>query len=621
MLKKAKWIWIKENGKDTYAEFYGAYIPTEGEKVKLSLACDGSYAVYINEELAMFGQSGDYPDCKLVDKKDVTKYSKVNKLNTLKIVVWHYGAYTQNYIDSGAGVFFELKQGKELLVVSDHNTGARLIRNYKNGYCKYITNQLGYSFCYDNSIENDAPYQNCIEQPDRVMQNRNVPTLKLQSRKKNVVTKLADNVILIDLKRETCGFLDLQFISPVTQKLHIRYAEHLVDGRVQNVIGNRDFSVEFIAKAGQNTYLNALRRLAGRYLEIHSEQPIEVQYIGLRQVMRPLVNNKVTFNDKLLQKIYDISVTTLKMGMHEHYEDCPWREQCMYLMDSRNQLLCSYYAFKGHTFQRENILFFAKGQREDGMFSICFPTSIDIPIPSFSLAYPMIVYEYITHTGDTSILQTVKPCLDKLIKTFQNKVEENGLIANFKYPYWNFYEWAPQSDNDAEILRKPDEYNKEYHLILNCMYVLACNYYTKIFGEKFDTEVTKNAIKKVFYVPEKGLYKLNTANEYYSRLGNSLALLIGLGGEELAEKVINDESLIEITLSMNTFYYDALLQFGDKYKQFVLQDMVKKYNKMLNAGATTFWETELGWKDFDGAGSMSHGWSAMPIYYLTKLCK
>ena len=40
---------------------------------------------------------------------------------------------------------------------------------------------------------------------------------------------------------------------------------------------------------------------------------------------------------------------------------------------------------------------------------------------------------------------------------------------------------------------------------------------------------------------------------------------------------------------------------------------------MLDAGATTFWETEKGATDFDGAGSLCHGWSALPIYYLNVL--
>ena len=35
---------------------------------------------------------------------------------------------------------------------------------------------------------------------------------------------------------------------------------------------------------------------------------------------------------------------------------------------------------------------------------------------------------------------------------------------------------------------------------------------------------------------------------------------------------------------------------------------------MLDRGATSFWETELGWEDFDYAGSLCHGWSAIPLY-------
>ena len=49
--------------------------------------------------------------------------------------------------------------------------------------------------------------------------------------------------------------------------------------------------------------------------------------------------------DRLMNKIYDVSKRTLHLCMHEHYEDCPQREQALYGMDSRNQMLCGYYAF------------------------------------------------------------------------------------------------------------------------------------------------------------------------------------------------------------------------------------------------------------------------------------
>ena len=49
--------------------------------------------------------------------------------------------------------------------------------------------------------------------------------------------------------------------------------------------------------------------------------------------------------------------------------------------------------------------------------------------------------------------------------------------------------------------------------------------------------------------------------------------------------------------------------------------MKEYYGAMLDKGATTFWETALGEADFDGAGSLCHGWSALAIYYYERLCE
>jgi hypothetical protein len=76
--------------------------------------------------------------------------------------------------------------------------------------------------------------------------------------------------------------------------------------------------------------------------------------------------------------------------------------------------------------------------------------------------------------------------------------------------------------------------------------------------------------------------------------------------------------MIDITLSTATFMYDALLSFDENNKEFILEDIRNKYNYMLEQGATTFWETIVGAKDFDNAGSLCHGWSAVPVYYFHK---
>ena len=104
-------------------------------------------------------------------------------------------------------------------------------------------------------------------------------------------------------------------------------------------------------------------------------------------------------------------------------------------------------------FQKQNLLLIAQGQREDGLLSLCFPAGTDVPIPFFSLVYLMQLTEYVQYSGDREILNTVAPVVHRIMSAFTNRIEENGLIAKLPYPYWNFYEWEQESNNEWEITR------------------------------------------------------------------------------------------------------------------------------------------------------------------------
>lgn len=121
--------------------------------------------------------------------------------------------------------------------------------------------------------------------------------------------------------------------------------------------------------------------------------------------------------------------------MHEHYEDCPWREQCLYGMDSRNQMLCGYYAFEGTEYQRHNLILLANSLRSDGLIEICAPCNNPYPIPMFSLCFIIAVAEYIEHTQDKSILDLIGQKVEKILKKFISKIDsKKGLISGFAKP-------------------------------------------------------------------------------------------------------------------------------------------------------------------------------------------
>ena len=201
----------------------------------------------------------------------------------------------------------------------------------------------------------------------------------------------------------------------------------------------------------------------------------------------------------------------------------------------------------------------------------------------------------------------------------------------------------------------------EPDLLLNCLFLRALDTMTKLaqmtglpFRLTDMAQPLRQRIHQVFH-REDGLYNTDVNGTHICELGCALAVLTGVADEadsraicrmltdteentkiskipidlEVLSRVSdrNDPSgdtvsVVPVSLSMSCFVYDALLQTDpDQYRNFVLDDIDRRYGIMLDAGATTFWETLGGWKTFGNAGSLCHGWSAMPIYYYHKLLK
>ena len=145
--------------------------------------------------------------------------------------------------------------------------------------------------------------------------------------------------------------------------------------------------MEYRATKGENAFFNPFRRFGCRYLQVKSQHPIEIHKMAIAPTMYLVEEKRRPVMTELQNQIYDICVETLHLCMHEHYEDCPWREQAMYAMDSRNQMLCGYYAFGEYEFPRACLELISKDRRADGLLSICYPMTANLVIPSFSLHY------------------------------------------------------------------------------------------------------------------------------------------------------------------------------------------------------------------------------------------
>ena len=627
-IQTAKWIWVENALKpDSYGEFYDEFVWEDG-KVACRLSCDGDYILFVNDQYVASNQYGDYEWYKSYDEIDITPYLCKGK-NAIAVLVWHFGADSQRYIKAQAGVIFEVASGDQVLLVSDENTKARYSRVYANGLQKLITRQLGFSFAYDATKEDNWILTGKGKQSAVVVDKncsfvaRPNVKLKLLERVHGTAILAKNNHYIVDLGKEMVGLVMLKFVSAAEQKICVAWGEDLQDGHVRQKIEHRDFSFDYTAKAGENEYVNYMLRLGCRYLEIRTQAPIEIESIGLIPQVYPVTEKKVILQDSLDQKIYDACTNSLKLCMMEHYVDTPWREQCLYVYDSRNQALCGYKAFEGGNaeYVRSNLKLISQDKREDGLLAICYPCGMDLTIPSFSLYYFLQVNEYLKYTGDITLAQEVYDKLRSVLNVFIDN-RKDGLVCKFEgVNHWNFYDWSAYLDGALHGTEEaiPD-------LMINALFILALQNLREI-DERLDRafeyeellQECKAQTRTVFYNKETGLFSMTIGGNEYTTLGNSLAILTGLTTQNeskyICEKIANGD-LSDCSLSMKCFKYDALLATDkEKWQGHVLDEIRKDYGMMVKTG-NTVWETAEGASAFDNAGSLCHGWSSIPVLYL-----
>ncbi len=671
---QAQWIFAvgaDPEAEDRYYEYETVLTLTDSTDVKLYLGACDQYALWVNGEFVNYGVVEGYEDLQFYDTLTLDAYLH-SGVNVLRI--GHY-AMCHNFSTrrkQHPGVIFEVWQGEVCLLASAPGIPSRRVAQYEeNG--EMITTQLGFNCSYNaNLSENDwapavaskktvRPVPRPIRKqdilPPRVGKlvaqgvymetDKTLPKAQrmLQAflsarREEDLLTdgewKLpekpaADGVYFVaDLGEECAGLLGLTLEVPRETEVLIGFGEHLDDLRVRSFVGGRNFCLRYVAKPGRNEFFHPYQRLGLRYIQVHIASPAgKLEAITLRETNYPVNDLGFARADALEQKIVEVAKRTLLLCMHEHYEDCPWREQALYTMDSRVQMLCGYYAFGEYAFPRASLALAAHSLREDGQLELCPPSTLRITIPSFTAIYIRQVLEYTRYSGDWSLAQEVLPVMEAIARSFMNRVDNTGLFPLFQggsmngggRGYWNFIEWKPglvHGDPVCETI-----YESPICAFASdawqCLATLCDTLKPEASaGYRAAAKSINEAIHKHFYDEKTGGYRtcMDDAAPKHM-LTQALVLWAGAVPEDKRKSVaelVAHNHLIPCTVSMTIYAYDALMAVDPGYGKFIREDIRRIWGDMLCAGATTFWETAEGANDFRKAGSLCHGWSAVPIY-------
>ena len=659
----SRWIWM-DGAADVncYLQFLTKFEAVSKQPLSLHISAEGQYAVFLDGKYLPSTQYPDFPHRKSVQRIPIPEVGPGP--HTLEIQAWYSGADTSVTRQELPGLRFELRQGDTVLAASNEDTQVRPLAGYQSGPIAVITGQLGVGFAWANKPE--EPWkQAALVEKNCALVARPIPELTvhemrparlysqgvftahesglqqyaaLSFRYRHQLTEIPEDdlvtgngvrfassegdgiYLVLDQGKESVGYLDIDAVCSAATRVDIGFGEHLDDLRVRTDVGGRHFTVGWEAGPERRRFVHRFLRLGGRYLQLFIYgHDVTLYHVGMQQVEYP-VRGDGTFrsSDRLMDKIFEVSKHTLRCSMHEHYEDCPWREQALYAMDSRNQMLSGYYAFGEFAQPKASLQTLACSLREDGLLELCAPARVSVDIPSFSLIFITALEEYCRYSGDLTFGREMLSVAAAILRKFHGQFRDGRMYG---LPgYWNFYEWRPMLSGWLDMPGAAESPLQLFYLLALQRMEKLCAY-LDLEAPGLTEEIGAVTAGLEDFWDEKtcayATYLHDGKKIHYAQLVQALALYTGSCPEErrqeLCRKLLENE-LEPISLAYSIFKYEALLMQSRDHAEEVFRQVADRWGHMLYQGATTFWETDEGAKDFGWAGSLCHGWSGIPAY-------
>lgn len=445
--------------------------------------------------------------------------------------------------------------------------------------------------------------------------------------------------LLIDLGREAVGYLELEISSDSGALLEIAFGQHVDDLRVRSRIGARNFASSCRLSPGRQSFLYPITRLGCRYLQIHAlgfSSQFTLYYAGLRELAYPIVARGSFFSgDGLKERIHAVSADTLRLCMHDHYDDTPWREQGLYANDMLNQSLAGYYAFGEYRFAQVSLELLGNGLQSDGILELCAPANLPMTIPSFTMAWVIALERNLRFSGDTAFAMSCFQKLESVITQWIAQISDGLLPSPTGARYWHFYDWETgglDGTLEGDCTRFAVLNERRFDAPLNAFFIMGLEAASTLADTLVRPDQAaewhgaaqslRQEFHRQFWKAESGYYATfighKETEDCASELTQALAIVADCCPEteagDLRRRMLkNHGELIPTTLSQSLYKFEAILQepvLGPE----IMNRIAEHWGGMLFKNATTFWETLKGGWDFDGAGSLCHGWSAIPAY-------
>ena len=459
----------------------------------------------------------------------------------------------------------------------------------------------------------------------------NIPTGFLKGKTPITIPANSNVKILIDQNVLTTAYPVLNFSKGVKSTIKLTYAESLLDNNgnkgnrndIENkqIKGNSDV---IICDGANNRIFQTLWWRTFRYVEMEietKEEPLVLNDFYSIFSAYPL-EEKASFDcdNPQLKDIWNVGWRTQRLCANETFFDCPYYEQLQYIGDARIQALVSTYVSGDALLTRNAIAVLHDSQLPMGITQSRFPSNQTQIIPTFSLVWVTMVYDYWMLNDDSTFVKSMIPGMQETLNWFRNRIDSTGMLGPVEW--WDFVDWTYSKGWDNG---NPPAAHTGNSSILSLQYVYTMEKAADVFDAynmnclATDYRNLADKIKKAVYSTcfdsNKGLIADSPEKITFSQHANVLAILTNTFPKstdkaKIINAILNNKDLAQCTLYFKFYLFEALQKAGQG-DQFT--EALAPWKKMVDSGLSTFAETP------DPTRSDCHAWSASPVYYFLSL--
>lgn len=332
---------------------------------------------------------------------------------------------------------------------------------------------------------------------------------------------------------------------------------------------------------------------------------------------------KRSFDDLMLQKIYDAGIKTLKDCMMDVFEDGPKRDRRLWLGDLRLQAQANYASFRQNDLVKRCLYLFGAMTTTEGKISAnVFTAPALVPDDTFLFDYSLFfidtLYDYLNEENDPELFDDLFDIARDQMDLALRYVDEGGkLTLTDGYPV--FVDWSNEFDKSTA---------GQAIMIYTLKRFLALarkKGIDPIFYERMLEKMEQYALAQL-WDEQKGLFRTN--GDEYNIASQVWMVLADVFSKEKNQKIMENtvERLFPVRNIATPYMYSHIVEslFHAGMKDEAIKLMKSYWGRMIELGADTFWEAfdpdQPSYSPYGSPiiSSYCHAWSCTPVYLLEK---